>query len=61
MQGLLPVRAHREGGWRLVAFVHHFSIQCEGFRTLAEGEVVEFEPVDGQKGKQAAHVVKIQT
>jgi CspA family cold shock protein len=42
-------------------FVHHSAIQCEGFRTLAEGEVVEFEPVEGQKGKQAAQVVKIPT
>ena len=41
-------------------FVHHSAIQCEGFRTLTEGEVVEFEPVDGQKGRQAANVVKIQ-
>ena len=41
-------------------FVHHSAIQCEGFRTLAEGEVVEFESVEGQKGKQAAQVVKIQ-
>jgi len=40
-------------------FVHHSAIQCEGFRTLAEGEVVEFEPVLGQKGKQAANVVKV--
>ena len=40
-------------------FVHHSAIQCEGFRTLAEGEVVEFEPVEGQKGKQAANVVKV--
>jgi len=40
-------------------FVHHSAIQCEGFRTLAEGEVVEFEPVEDQKGKQAANVVKV--
>lgn len=40
-------------------FVHHSAIQCEGFRTLAEGEVVEFEPVEDQKGKQAANVVKL--
>jgi len=41
-------------------FVHHSAIQCDGFRTLAEGEVVEFEPVEGQRGKQAANVVKLQ-
>ena len=40
-------------------FVHHSAIQCEGFRTLAEGEVVEFEPMEGQKGNQAANVVKL--
>ena len=40
-------------------FVHHSAIRCEGFRTLAEGEVVEFEPVEDQEGKQAANVVKI--
>ena len=42
-------------------FVHHSAIQCEGFRTLAEGEVVEFESVEGQKEKQAANVVKVRT
>ncbi len=40
-------------------FVHHSAIQGDGFRTLAEGEVVEFEPIEGQKGKQAANVVKL--
>ena len=37
-------------------FVHHSSIEAEGFRSLAEGEEVEFEVVDGPKGLQAAHV-----
>ena len=41
-------------------FVHHSAIQCEGFRTLAEGEFVEFESVEDPKGKQAANVVKLQ-
>jgi cold shock protein len=40
-------------------FVHHSSIQCEGFRTLCEGESVEFDPVEDSKGKQAANVVKL--
>jgi CspA family cold shock protein len=40
-------------------FVHHSAIQCDGFRTLAEGEVVEFEPVEDRKGKQAANVVRV--
>jgi len=40
-------------------FVHHSAIQAEGFRTLSEGQIVEFEPMEGQKGKQAANVVKV--
>ena len=40
--------------------VHHSAIQGSGFKSLAEGEAVEFEPIDGQKGKQAANVVKLQ-
>jgi CspA family cold shock protein len=37
-------------------FVHYSSIRGEGFRTLAEGERVEFELVDGPKGPQASNV-----
>ena len=37
-------------------FVHHTSIAMDGFRTLDEGQRVEFEVVDGDKGPQAAHV-----
>ena len=40
-------------------FVHHSAIQCEGVRTLSEGEAVEFDPVEDPKGKQAANVVKL--
>lgn len=39
-------------------FVHHTAIQGEGFRTLEEGEEVEFDIVQGPKGEQAANVVK---
>ncbi len=39
-------------------FVHHTAIKAEGFRSLAEAQAVEFEIVDGPKGKQAANVVK---
>jgi CspA family cold shock protein len=37
-------------------FVHHTAIQADGFRTLTEGEAVEFEIVQGPKGLQAANV-----
>ncbi|MBD2859137.1 cold-shock protein [Spongiibacter sp. KMU-158] len=37
-------------------FVHFSAIQGNGFKTLAEGQAVEFEVQDGQKGPQAANV-----
>jgi CspA family cold shock protein len=40
-------------------FVHHSAIQGEGFRSLAEGQAVEFEVTEGPKGPQAQNVVKI--
>ena len=40
-------------------FVHHTAIQSDGFRSLAEGERVEFEIVQGQKGPAAEKVTKI--
>ncbi len=40
-------------------FVHYTSIQTEGFRSLAEGERVEFDVVDGQKGPAAENVVRL--
>ncbi len=39
-------------------FVHYSAIQGGGFKTLSEGESVEFDVVDGPKGKQAANVIK---
>ena len=40
-------------------FVHYTAIQGTGFRSLSEGVEVEFEVVDGTKGKQAANVTKV--
>ena len=39
-------------------FVHFSAIQQDGFKTLAEGQEVEFDIVEGQKGPQAANVRK---
>jgi len=39
-------------------FVHYTSIQGEGFKSLAEGQQVEFELLEGPKGLQAANVRK---
>jgi CspA family cold shock protein len=37
-------------------FVHHTAIQMDGFRSLSEGDHVEFDVVQGPKGLQAANV-----
>ena len=41
-------------------FVHHTAIQGEGFKTLAEGEEVEFEVTQGPKGPKAENVRRSQ-
>jgi CspA family cold shock protein len=46
----------QEGGEDV--FVHHTAIQMEGFRSLTEGDRVEFEIVKGPKGLQAQNVRK---
>jgi CspA family cold shock protein len=40
-------------------FVHYSAIQGDGFKTLSEGQTVEFEVIDGPKGKQAANVMPV--
>ena len=40
-------------------FVHHTAIQAEGFKSLSEGERVEFDIVQGDKGPAAANVTKL--
>ena len=40
-------------------FVHFSAIQGDGFKTLEEGQSVEFEIVQGERGPQAANVIKL--
>ncbi len=40
-------------------FVHHSAIEGEGFKSLSEGQLVEFDVTDGPKGPQAANVRKV--
>ena len=40
-------------------FVHHTAIKGDGYKTLEEGQEVEFEIVNGPKGQQASNVVKM--
>ena len=55
--GILDGFIQRDGGPDV--FVHFSAIQSNGFKSLAEGDKVEFEIVDGQKGPQAANVTKV--
>ena len=41
------------------AFVHHTSIEGNGFKSLAEGDLVSFDVEDGPKGAKAVNVVKM--
>lgn len=40
-------------------FVHYSGIQSNGFKSLEEGQEVEFEVIEGQKGPQAVNVIKL--
>ncbi|MHB0864146.1 cold shock domain-containing protein [Paenibacillus sp. SEL3] len=40
-------------------FVHFSAIQGDGFKTLEEGQAVEFEITEGNRGPQAANVIKL--
>ncbi|HUI46975.1 MAG TPA: cold-shock protein [Nitrospirota bacterium] len=46
-----------DGGGRDI-FVHYSAIQGEGYKTLSEGQVVEFDVIQGEKGPQASNVAK---
>ena len=47
-----------EGGKKDV-FVHYSALQGDGFKTLREGEQIEFDITDGPKGEQATNVRKL--
>ena len=47
----------RENGKDL--FVHFSAIKADGFKTLEEGQAVEFDVVNGDRGEQAANVVRL--
>jgi CspA family cold shock protein len=47
----------QEGGKDI--FVHYTAIEGDGFKSLAEGQKVEFEIIEGAKGPQAAKVIKM--
>jgi len=46
-----------EGGGDI--FVHYSAIKADGFKTLNEGELVQYDAVEGPKGKQATNVTKV--
>ena len=40
-------------------FVHYSGLQMDGYRTLEEGQAVEYEVIEGEKGPQAINVIKL--
>ena len=51
--GFIAAEGERE------VFVHHSAIEGHGFRTLQEGEQVEFEIRTSERGAEAAHVIRL--
>jgi CspA family cold shock protein len=51
--GFIEVEGHKD------VFVHYSAIRKDGYRSLMEGQTVEFEVVEGSKGLQAANVAII--
>ncbi len=49
---------HRDEGGADI-FVHYSAIQGNGYRSLEEGEAVQFDVTEGPKGQQAANVVRV--
>jgi len=54
--GFLRADGHEED-----IFVHYSAVQAEGYRSLNEGEIVEFELVKGPKGMKAENVVRAES
>jgi CspA family cold shock protein len=42
-------------------FVHYSAIKQDGFKTLSEGQIVEFDLIETEKGLQAVNVVEVET
>lgn len=40
-------------------FVHYSGLQMDGYKTLEEGQAVEYEVIEGEKGPQAINVIKL--
>ena len=65
MQGKVK-KFNKEKGYEFIkleddrdVFFHYSQLVMEGFKTIEEGEVVEFELVEGERGAQAHNIVKL--